>query len=605
MAMGLDEDYVSVIVWVLRIVLPIVLLVVTFGPKVDWTRWRFVYSREALLAYRRGLLASGSLGDAVGPYRLARAVPSKSLPNAFQESTENEQRDDIDRREADRRDRGDGRSESSLSSRHSKQPKRSPDTEPVIPPLQEQGGEEEGPLSTAQRMHTESLVNFVAFNRGESQRCFLLRQGVKPPAPPVQTRQPEERVRVTGAAALRANHEAQMVLLGVRQAASRGAIVARGLHDQLHNLDIEISDKTYELMVQASVKASDLKTSTMLLTRMENAGKKPSSALFDCVMDLHMQEGPTHSYTEREFILQEGEVEDSSAPAKLQLSAPPVHQSQMWPDDQQEMTSLAGGAPQHLLHHEWTAPYDQGRCFRSQDVGERRLDGGTAFAVPHEFMARPSESESTTQPTDGQPTDVSEAARAAQPGETESNTGADEDWQPHEDLGWSYHLQEGVHSGAEWPQTEWEWHEGKGAGHIGAADRPGEGWGDHPHELWADTADEVWESHPQHVWQGRVDEGWHGRPHRPIGDWPEDRPHRPIGEWPEDRDYWHATRDFSYPLSRQADHRWTPHPRRPPEQSWPPVRKEKTSQQPWWQQTGSSRAQPWPEVRKMVWKAKD
>lgn len=463
-----------------------------------------------------------------------------------------------------------------------------------MPSLRDQHWQDDNNLSAAQRMHTESLVNFVAFNRDQAQRCFLLREGVSPPPPPVKTIQRPGKPRVIGAAALRANHEAQMVLLGTRQADTRGAIVACGLHAQLQNLDIDISEQTYELMVQASVNASCLRTSTMLLTRMESAGKKPSSALFDCVMDLNAQEESEHVHVERvvlppEVDRQESVVNDSTAPAKLQLSAPPKYQSQMWPDDQQELTSSAGD----LVHHGRTTHHDRGMGFPSQDLGEQGLDGGTAFPVPREFMAPPSESGFPMQPTEGQPTHALEATRPAQAGETESYTGAEDDWHPHEDMSWRYHFQEGMRHEAEWFPPDWEWRDGNRAGHVPAPDGPGrlgEGWGDPPYGIWRGPADEGWDRYPQRGWKGHEDVGWDDHPHR---------------GWLDDgHDEWHATQDDRYSFNRYDAHRWTSPPR-PSAESLPPVWRERPSHTPWWQQKGAPRGEPWPEVRKMVWKAKD
>ena len=104
------------------------------------------------------------------------------------------------------------------------------------------------------RMHLESLVNFMAFNRYKRHRNFLCSEDRPPPQP---HRKPSDKpaaapqaMCVTLAAADRANSEAQAVLKGAMTAKRQRAEAAKGLLHQLQDLDV--SDEFRHLLAFAN-----------------------------------------------------------------------------------------------------------------------------------------------------------------------------------------------------------------------------------------------------------------------------------------------------------------------------------------------------------------
>eukprot|EP00811_Abedinium_folium_P000731 NODE_1066_length_2624_cov_4.631958.p2 GENE.NODE_1066_length_2624_cov_4.631958~~NODE_1066_length_2624_cov_4.631958.p2 ORF type:complete len:510 (-),score=177.78 NODE_1066_length_2624_cov_4.631958:815-2344(-) len=143
------------------------------------------------------------------------------------------------------------------------------------------------------KMHLESLLNYVAFNRKEQLRTFILEEeGAAPPPPP-----PPLRTSGSGAAPAiasaeaseKANDEAQMVL--------RGAIsfkpsqnLANNLYEQLIDSKVEISETTFTLMIESCILARDLKSSSDFLMKMEASGYCLEAEMLDKVMELYSQE---------------------------------------------------------------------------------------------------------------------------------------------------------------------------------------------------------------------------------------------------------------------------------------------------------------------------
>jgi len=158
-------------------------------------------------------------------------------------------------------------------------------------------------LSKEERMHHESLLNFVAFSHKERpQRTFLHGSDQLPPPPPPRRPAPIEAgdsEAVIGeppaapAEALRANTEAQMVLRGLvnPKIGMRSSRVPRGLYYQLTEAGLQVLQPTFSLMVEACVGARDLRGASDLLMKMEAAGHCADSELLDRVMDLYSAEG--------------------------------------------------------------------------------------------------------------------------------------------------------------------------------------------------------------------------------------------------------------------------------------------------------------------------
>jgi len=149
------------------------------------------------------------------------------------------------------------------------------------------------------QMHLESLLNYVAFNRKEQQRNFLPdSSGGDLPPPPKKGDDVEdggvlEPSNLSGAAADKANSEAQMVLRGAM--GIQRPDVARHLYDCLIEAHVEISETTFELMIDVCVAASDLKGASDFLMKLETAGFKPNSDVLDKVLDLYTKQQETES----------------------------------------------------------------------------------------------------------------------------------------------------------------------------------------------------------------------------------------------------------------------------------------------------------------------
>jgi hypothetical protein len=184
-----------------------------------------------------------------------------------------------------------------------------------------------------EKMHLESLLNYVAFNRKDPQRTFLPDEAPPPPPPkPLPTKKPDgtkieapaaaapptavaESVPsfdsgslVTGDEAAKANAEAQMVLGGAIK--FRRVDVATNLYDKLIQSQVEISEKTFALMIESCVLASDLKNASDFLLKMEASGHSPETELLDKVMDLYSQVKTTKRENKK---ANHGTYEDSTA----------------------------------------------------------------------------------------------------------------------------------------------------------------------------------------------------------------------------------------------------------------------------------------------------
>eukprot|EP00927_Polykrikos_kofoidii_P017918 TRINITY_DN18215_c0_g1_i1.p1 TRINITY_DN18215_c0_g1~~TRINITY_DN18215_c0_g1_i1.p1 ORF type:complete len:534 (+),score=146.22 TRINITY_DN18215_c0_g1_i1:188-1789(+) len=325
-------DLATALIWALRIILPIVLFCIYFklqAPKDE------VYPgptgnshpRSRLLAQRNLVqdnpkpdeIANMTVVDASQAPNLFSAQPNRSRGGRGGAREPRESRED--RREQRGGAREGRRDRNERGERSSERPRRSEGQ----PPREEspQGREAQPPvvsvaeptdtappaLSAAEeKMHLESLLNYVAFNRREQQRTFLPDKSAPPPPPPPKppkkptdsaegssrlapspaTAVGDQSSAVTGTEATKANAEAQMVLSGAIK--FRRVDVAKKLYDQLSDQQVEISGKTFVLMVESCVLAEDLKSASDFLIKMEASGHSPDSELLDKVMDLYSQQ---------------------------------------------------------------------------------------------------------------------------------------------------------------------------------------------------------------------------------------------------------------------------------------------------------------------------
>ncbi|CAK9028427.1 unnamed protein product [Durusdinium trenchii] len=124
-----------------------------------------------------------------------------------------------------------------------------------------------------EKMNLESFLNYVAFNKKAQVQVLDLSE----------------------ANAEKANAEAQMVLRGALN--FKRVDVAKELYEQLAAANVDIFSATFSLMIEASVLAKDLKTSSDFLMKMESSGHSPSSELLDKVLDLY-----SNQKTQREQV---------------------------------------------------------------------------------------------------------------------------------------------------------------------------------------------------------------------------------------------------------------------------------------------------------------
>eukprot|EP00930_Biecheleria_cincta_P002877 TRINITY_DN103852_c0_g1_i1.p1 TRINITY_DN103852_c0_g1~~TRINITY_DN103852_c0_g1_i1.p1 ORF type:complete len:539 (-),score=132.48 TRINITY_DN103852_c0_g1_i1:135-1751(-) len=348
-------ELTTALIWTLRIVLPIILFCVyiKFQTSKDDqalskpTSTKNRYARSIILAHRKAAAGKPKHED------LSNLVlkDQSQAPELFQGA------------EGGRRPGGRGSGRSAGGQRGEERrdrPKREP-REPREPKEHGEKGEresrrsqrqpselekrlfEEAPVATPaaegaaqltedqEKMHLESLLNYVAFNRKDQQRNFMLDEDGEPPPPP--PKKPAVAASTTGGGEQqsvkelakmtteKANEEAQMVL--------RGAInfkrvdVAKDLHAQLVAQNVDISESTYELMIEASILAKDISSSTDFLMKMESSGHSPCSELLDKVLDLYSSEKTQREQRKKMKAAEVAEpIKAEEARAKLKSDAP-------------------------------------------------------------------------------------------------------------------------------------------------------------------------------------------------------------------------------------------------------------------------------------------
>eukprot|EP00397_Hematodinium_sp_SG-2012_P002330 GEMP01002336.1.p1 GENE.GEMP01002336.1~~GEMP01002336.1.p1 ORF type:complete len:688 (-),score=161.21 GEMP01002336.1:1395-3458(-) len=166
------------------------------------------------------------------------------------------------------------------------------------------------------KMHLESLLNYVAFNRKE-QRNFLPEGAPPPPPAPAANIPAPETQRISTENMERANLEAQMVLKAAVNF-NRGEI-AKDLWSQLSEANIEVTARTFTLLIEACVHAKDLKSASDFLMKMEAKGYCPEAELLDKVMELYSVQ-KLHRKLEEE---KEKEHEKVTFQQRLQRQPPP------------------------------------------------------------------------------------------------------------------------------------------------------------------------------------------------------------------------------------------------------------------------------------------
>lgn len=303
------EQFPTVVIWVLRVALPFILFFIYFklqssqeetypGPN------KHSYPRSKFLAQRKVVLDEGGPAPEavktltlVGPEQAPQffvSVPSRgsrSSVSTTRRSVGVPGVEDRSEKKVSRAPKSEDR-ESKAAQKDGAQASSPPEEAPAPAPKVE----EPSPVGE-EKVHLESLLNYVAFNRKEQQRTFLVDESDSPPPPPPKPKakdaMPKPEESSAGAAnevntASNANWEAQMVLIGVKE--FKRSDVARNLYEQLSTSQVEITEKTFKLMIETCVIAQDLKGASDFLVKMEACGHCPDTELLDMVMDLYTQQ---------------------------------------------------------------------------------------------------------------------------------------------------------------------------------------------------------------------------------------------------------------------------------------------------------------------------
>lgn len=405
--MTTSEDVTKYVMWLLRVLLPCLVFVISFRPRFLESRLAFLtsliwvpgprYSRADLMRYRRAVQGSAApeqlktLSMRVDEAAVARAAEAPEKSN-----TASPQRPKGGRSKAVKPAEEEAPSdplEAFAPAAKSRQAAKIAASPEALRPTstKELVALKEDLVQAAreQKMYMESLVNFVAFSQ-RNQPAFLCK-GPPPPPPP----------RLCGQASssdARANREAQMVLRGALRLRSCGAQVSRALHEQFSCMALQIWKETYALMVEACMEASDLNGATDFLIKMEADGHEPSSQLLDKVMGLYLQI--------RKQTLCSKEGDEASAAQKANGAAPPAAAWSPMPLMGYQQLGPHGTAagqmmPQHPMHgqlsgHHMMPAVDMLRTPAAQGAAQRAAQGllgvtpsaaaeFPAFSVPEEF----------------------------------------------------------------------------------------------------------------------------------------------------------------------------------------------------------------------------
>lgn len=333
-------EIATYIIWALRVVLPIILFIIYFrlqapkdesypGPNTH------VHARTTLLNVRKTIPHDCALPTSLSNLKM---VDSSQAPTLFISGgrearggrPERRSRAGRDPDDKDKRERREKRSES-----RPEEPREAPEEPTATAAVVEEAAPEvpEVPSESQEKMHLESLLNYVAFNRKEQPRTFCIDEDTAPPPPPPKPKPKDSKPgdapnESEGPAASsnevaakpmatveKANAEAQMVLSGAIK--FRRSDVAKNLYDQLVTQEVEVSDKTYTLMIDACVLAEDLKGASDLLMKMEASGHCPDTDLLDRVMDLYSKQKTQREKDKKAAKETERPEEDSALSKRL------------------------------------------------------------------------------------------------------------------------------------------------------------------------------------------------------------------------------------------------------------------------------------------------
>jgi len=284
--MAPDASTTSYIIWLVRVVLPIVLFFFWYRSQPKAERTDNAYDREDLLEARR------APPDEEPPAALQRTMKlydeaTLIAKGVFGEKPRAPRRETQGNNKAGGK-KGSGKGKDSTGAEGKGGPRRDSGADlsaAVVAPA------DESLLSEEERMHIESLLNFVAFaHKEQPQRTFLPNEQHRPPPP--KRLPPIAMPEADPSDAALANSQVQLVLKGVvnsKLGLKKCDYVARALNDKLLDTHVTPTEATFSLMVEACVISRDLKGASEFLMKMETSGHCPSSELLDKVMDLYSE----------------------------------------------------------------------------------------------------------------------------------------------------------------------------------------------------------------------------------------------------------------------------------------------------------------------------
>jgi len=149
-----------------------------------------------------------------------------------------------------------------------------------------------GEISREEKLHAESLLNYVAFSRKHWPEAAFLPDSEHEQATPQSGEQPVGAVEPACT-----NAHAQMVLRGLAsdRLGLKCAELAWPLHDRLVEASVEVDEPTFVLMIEACIRAENLPAVSDFLQKMEASGLCPPSQLLDKVMDLYASHKETET----------------------------------------------------------------------------------------------------------------------------------------------------------------------------------------------------------------------------------------------------------------------------------------------------------------------
>lgn len=311
MAVTGEMDTTNMVVWLVRILLPIIFFFIWYRLGSSEGNAEDQHTREELLLAReivKGCEVPECLNNIklVDEARVAQPSPQRQQRGAAGarpkrgDTTRNRNSTDsgIGKRDSERSDAWDdgafGGEMGGPGSPGEKGDVGSPGTDA-------ESGKGSQPFpSKVERMQFESLLTFVALGHKERpQRVFLPDEG-RPPPPPPKKAEPtglEELKDEEMPETIKANTDAQAMLKAIvnQKMDLKCSHVAKDLHQKLVDQQLKISETTFTLMVEACISCGDLKGASGFLMKMESSGVLPDSGLLDKVMNLYQESRATDS----------------------------------------------------------------------------------------------------------------------------------------------------------------------------------------------------------------------------------------------------------------------------------------------------------------------